>query len=456
MVRLCVLIVLSLFIAIPAFAQEGQDIPPNYRVQIFDYELSADETEIIINYGVYNQGGAANEPTLVALIDLSTGRVIATDQIRALSANGDNISDASIAFPITFYDPGSNPQVQVSILPDDEEAFTMQDNEPSIGVGVPLYDPSQIGNDATEVDSDSDVFIIPLLDVEFDPNNRDQLTILAGFLAIGAILLWLFILILRLMFRRPPTFGNWQPPYANMPPQDPNSTYGRRQMWQPHAQNNVVPSPCKMGTIYARKVLLGMDGDYLSSWSIAALRMTQYDMYGRVSRSQTLASKRLVKRLDKISRKNDRWDTAKLSKKTRPVARSLAKQFTKKINKRSAMLPIAMDVRLQGKHGEVRILFELYECQNGQPSKLDFWEPEMTVMGKTIHENYTYTLYGQSGGETFREYRKRLPDDIMHALVDMLRTPAPTTPRAAAPDADPLASTQPVQTVNGSDDDTQA
>jgi hypothetical protein len=115
-----------------------------------------------------------------------------------------------------------------------------------------------------------------------------------------------------------------------------------------------------------------------------------------------------------------------------------------------------MDVRLQGKHGEVRILFELYECQNGQPSKLDFWEPEMTVMGKIIHENYTYTLYGQSGGETFREYRKRLPDDIMHALVDMLRTPAPTTPRAAAPDADPLASTQPVQTVDGSDDDTQA
>jgi len=80
-------------------------------------------------------------------------------------------------------------------------------------------------------------------------------------------------MIIRLLLRRPPTFGNWQPPYATMPPLDPNSTYGRRQMWQQHAANNIVPSPCAMGSIHARKLLLGMDAEYLSGWKVIALRL---------------------------------------------------------------------------------------------------------------------------------------------------------------------------------------
>ena len=79
---------------------------------------------------------------------------------------------------------------------------------------------------------------------------------------------------------------------------------------------------------------------------------------------------------------------------------------------------------LQGAHGEVRILFELYECFNGQPRLLDYWEPEMTVMGKRIYESYTYTLPGQAGGETYNAFRKRLPKEIEYALVDFVRVGA--------------------------------
>ena len=50
-----------------------------------------------------------------------------------------------------------------------------------------------------------------------------------GTIALSLFCLWLLSLILRLIFRRPPRFDVWQPPYAQPNWQDPNSEMGRRQ-----------------------------------------------------------------------------------------------------------------------------------------------------------------------------------------------------------------------------------
>ena len=59
--------------------------------------------------------------------------------------------------------------------------------------------------------------------------SRDGMLRAVALLALALFCLWLLSLILRLVFRRPPKFDLWQPPYALNNWQDPNSTIGRRQ-----------------------------------------------------------------------------------------------------------------------------------------------------------------------------------------------------------------------------------
>jgi hypothetical protein len=106
------------------------------------------------------------------------------------------------------------------------------------------------------------------------------------------------------------------------------------------------------------------------------------------------------------------------------------KRFVKRVNKRNALLPIALDVRFRARHGEVAIVFELYQGHNNQWVRVDRWQPEMIVVSRTIYESYTYSLYGQTGGETFKEYRKRLVSDVTRWLEVLLQIPQP---EAAAP-----------------------
>jgi hypothetical protein len=443
------LIILSLLLTAPSLAQQ-EDTPPDYQVRLPGYQYSEDSEEIIVTFAVYNKAGPADREATAELVDLSTGTVIGSTTIRPLGGGGDLVG-ASIAFPVRTFPPDSNQALQIEVGIGEieaEDSATILDNYAGISVIIPAYEPVEI---APETESppvfDGTVITIPLLDVTIDLADPDQLIIIAAIAIVILALLLIILLMARILFRRSPAFGNWQPPYATMPPLDPNTTYGRRQLWQQHAQNNVVPLPCKLGSIHARKVLLGMDGRYLSGWRITAVRMTQYDMYGRVSRSQVLASAGAVRRLDRLMNKAADLDPQRLGRKVRPVARELAKRFRSKVNKRSAMLPIALDVRFQGTHGEVRILFELYECQQGQPQQLDYWEPEMTVLGKTIYESYTFTVYGQSGGESFRDFRKRLSEDLERVLVGMLRFPI-TTSTQSSPSAESLTSTQPVRRVD--------
>ncbi len=434
---------------------------PDYQVRLPNYTASEDGQTITMRFSVYNKGAAATETASAEIIDFATREVIIREQDMIPPLQTGQVADFALSFPASRYPAASTQQIEIVVGRDEIEssnASTFIDNRTAISVQIPNYSgtaaqPLPTGvPPTTDTGSTTDAVItVPGLDVEIDLNDDRDRLILGAIAATIVIIFVIIVLILRVLFSGAPSFGNWQPPYANMPPLDPNSTVGRRQQWQPHAQNNIVPVPCQ--GITARKVLVGMDGQYLSGWSIKALRLTQYDMYGRVSRSQVLASRQMVKRLDRLARRAHKLKPKKIARRVRPVAKRLARQFKKRINKRSAPLAVALDARLQGQHGEVRILFELYDCRNGQPVQLDGWEPEMTVLGKAIHESYTFTLFGQHGGETYRQFRKRLPKDVERSLTELFRYTEPVAPPSAeptppqayqAPPADALSSTQPV------------
>src|SRR5690606_8147483 len=107
-------------------------------------------------------------------------------------------------------------------------------------------------------------------------------------------------------------------------------------------------------------------------------------------------------------------------RKIRPISKALVNALKRRTNPRSAMLPVAVDLRLQGTHGEVRILFELFTAQGGRWQLLDRWEPDMIVVSKAIEESFTYSLYGMRPGETYKTYLVRLQNDLTRTLVEMV------------------------------------
>ncbi len=431
MPRKFVLLITLLLLIAPAWAQE--DDPPDYRVKILGYKISEDDESLIIRFGVYNTGGNAESASIVQLRDISSSEEIARTRVRALDGDGDSQSDLELRVDVREFEPGSQHTLEIVVGIGDiepEDSDTILNNIDSINVEIPEYEEvpnAQQANDG--------VFSVPLLDIEVDTTDTIQMLILAGIMITGLVMLILLVVILRLVFSGQPSFGNWQPSYATIPPLDPNSTYGRRQLWQQHAQNNVVPMPCRPGSYHARKILMGMDGRYLSGWRVIAMRMTQYDMYGRVSRTQILAPSKLVARLNRVIRRSNQLNEEQLRKRVRPVAKGLIRSFKKKLIRRSMMLPVALDIRLEGRHGDVRIMFDLHECQNDQPVQLDYWEPEMMVVGKRINESYTFTIFGQRTGEGVSAFHNRLTVDIESVLADFLRTAVTTT--TATPEEDP-------------------
>jgi hypothetical protein len=239
--------------------------------------------------------------------------------------------------------------------------------------------------------------------------------------------------ILRLLFSRPPTLPAWQPPYVITTLIDPNSTNGRRQLWQQHAESDTLPSPCAPGNYMVRKLLIGSDGVKLHGWKVTGLRVSQYDRYGRVARSQTVMPNGVVKSLNRAVRKSASLsDTKRAERAVRAAAHSLTTTILKKAGKQNAILPIALDIRFVGMHGEVRILFELFGCNAGMWQEIDHWEPEMRVVNGSIYENFTYTLLGQFPQETHKQFRQRLENDMRRLLVVMVQAP-PKLPPAAPP-----------------------
>jgi hypothetical protein len=443
--RKCLLLlVLVWFSALPASAQQA----PDYSIRSIRTPLS--ENEIVIQFEVLNNGGPAADATTASVSIATSEQTIASETVPPLAEN----EQATITISIPASAPGLTAGERVLFLIrvgigdiEPEDSNTVGDNSaitPAVIVpGVAETQPTE----PVEVESPAvpptqpppGPFRLPTLDL----TNPLHIALIIGAAGILLILIWMLTVILRLLFAQPPAFTTWQPPYAYSPLLDPNSTAGRRQLWQQHAQSDALPAPCAVGSFMARKVLIGMKGQKLEGWHVTALRISQYDMYGRVARSQTLASAGVVKGLDRALRKAPGRAPERLASLLRPAVKRLFRDFARRL-KRTPTLPVALDIRLKGTHGEVRIIFELYQCVDNQWHIIDQWEPEMTLLSGSLFENFTYSLTGQHSSETSRQFRQRLQNDITQMLTSMIQQPPPVVlPPPSSP-----GDTAPVKPIN--------
>ena len=444
--RAIFILLLLLVSSVQAFAQ--QPLPPDYAVYVVDRQIGVDGQTAILQFGVYNIGGAAQIESEARLYLGKTGdQLLDILTLRPLSGQGDT-QIVTFTVPLADLPRGDTSfRLEVGIgTIEDLSSATIGNNRAIVGLQVPVVTPgiatrspaaeTPTPGDETASAAPSETPIpIEILGVEIQidpawlrPQNPLLIAGIVALCGVGLILIWMVTVILRLIFRTPRPFETWQPPYAIASTADPNTLAGRRHMWQQHAQSDSLPLPCAEEQFQIRKLLLGLDGHYLSGWRIRGLRLSQYDIYGRVARSQTLAGGGLLRKVGGLARKNGQPSQAATGKRLEPVARRLVKTFLRNINRRTMMLPIACDIRFRGMHGDVRIVFELFRCVGGAYQRVDYWEPEMTIVTGAIQENYTYSIRGLLQGETPKAFRQRLQDELTAALTAMLFKPsAPPT-----------------------------
>jgi len=419
------LLLIALLLVLPVQAQPDS---PDYEISnLREPELTADD-EVQVAFDVINNGATASVNATVRMVNKTSGVQVATELVGPLVA-GQGIT-VTLVFPVDMLPEDEAQTMLVSVGIDEVEFYTSGSNiiNNSINVLIPKPDNIQLADGGQDVEEQADSQL-EILGFGFninDPVHRAALIGIGGTIIIALLLL---IVILRLLFRREPSFDIHLPPYANVPPMSAATDAGRRQGWQLHAQNDLLPPrPANEGSTHIRKILIGIDGEKLSNWEIAGLRLSQYDQYGRVSRSEIIAKNNVARKLSKISARAASRTDEQVNKQVKPLSRGLVRQFRRKINQRSAMLPIALDIRFEGIHGEVKILFELYYMEQGRWKQVDSWEPEMTVSGRTLHENFSYTLNGLQPGEEFRTFPARLQDDLNDLLTDLLKHNQPQQP----------------------------
>lgn len=421
--RICLVLValinLCWWMRLPLNAQAEPEAP-NYIIDLIEGRISEDRRQIEVQFGVTNIGSPSDISTraeLIALDDSGQPRVVARADVRPLDGNTDR-EILTLRTDAAAFTPGIRQQFRIQIASLPGQSAITSDIE-NLVIEIPLNIP-------TAAPSDS-VITIPGINLTIDLADRQQVLLAIGIGAAVLLLMVLMVVLLRLIFfQRPRDFKTvWQPPYATIPPLDPYSASGIRQAWQPLAQNNLIVSPPTPGAVHVVKLLLGTDGRYLSGWQLNAVRLIQYDQYGRVSRTETLATPRMIRTLDRLISRSGTLTQEKLLRRMTPLARKMTGQFKKKITPRSAMLPVALDLRFRGTHGEVNIVFELYRWENSYWQLVDRWQPEMMIVGKSLQESYTYSIYGQTGGESMREFRQRLVRDLARILVEMIGAKIP-------------------------------
>ena len=405
-------VVWCLFALLWSLASVGlaQDEARDYAITTPLVAYAPDGASAIVTLNVTNLGGDAVEESTITIADNDSGRIVESVDLPAL-ATGD-VYPFSAELPL--------------------EQFPEGDVFLKIEVGVDQYElagsPIAINNsqlfriNVAEAIVEYD-FVVPFLNIginileggiQIKDSEFSWTQVLVGvlILALGLVLLWFVSLILRLIFRRPPSFDVWQPPYAAGAYYDPESTQGRRQSWQYHAQNSAINAPCTPDHVVVVKRLVNAEGDSLGSWSINAIRSEQYDIYGRISRTEAIMPRKIVKGLNSIAGRSGDLDNQQLNKALQPLARRMGKSALRRIEKQNRSLPIALDIRFEGIADEARIVFELYQCRSAAWHLIDQWEPALGMTGSRIPEQFTYTLNGMLPGESYREFKARLPQDL--------------------------------------------
>lgn len=431
--RVIALVIGILLAAAPALAQNEPEYTAFYVARL----LSEDGTQIEAEFQVYNLGADATQSADVALRELGDSTVLATSDVPPL-ASGETY-DLLLSFPVSrFSDVTPEAETVVFELnitsPEFDPVRRLAEftipaapAQPAAPSGGTPQQPATTPGTGTLTTVQQ--FIEDTVPFEIDLSSRVQLAGLVAIVAALVVMLWLLWVIVRLLFVPKPTYPLNPPPYAGMPQMNPDSIHGRRQMWQQVAQHGSMLAEETEGNLHARKLLTDMSGERFSGWKIVGVRASQYDTYGRVTRTQVIAPNRILRRLNRTIDRAEVIEPDTARQRVRPVAKWLTGQLRGSINKRNAALPIALDVKFKGAHGEVNIFFELYQFQVGAWRKLDRWQPEMTVTGKSIYEAYTYTIHGWQHGETMRQFRRRLRDDMTYLLTEMvLCTPPPLEP----------------------------
>lgn len=417
------------FVSMIAVAQDTT--PPRYFITAMHEGLSTDGCGLALEYFIQNRGGPSASPATVELrVASQPGVVLASAPVDALAAGEQRT--VNLAASVAGFPENTNQIFEIHVVSAAGQSLVTAPR--TVTLSIPSVPDTCRNATAATIPVN-----IPLLGYTVDLANlrREEILLAGGMLLVLLLLLLILLRLRKLLFGRAPAFGNHLPPYATTPPIDPYSQSGIRQSWQPYAQNNTITQPSVRGTNAVVKLLLGADGQYLNGWTITALRLSQYDQYGRVARTYTAGPLSVVRTLNRLAHSRTPLDQEQIERKMTPVARQLTRLLLKRITQRSAVLPVALDLRLKGHHGEVSIVFELYTSDGSSWFLLDRWQPEMTVVGKTIYETYTYTIHGQSGGESFKDFRQRLPLDMARLLTELIaprvRPPTPSSTQTQLP-----------------------
>jgi len=407
-------------------AQAG---PRDYSISPPPVRYSPDGRTAVVSFTVRNQGGDAAEPSLIVITENQSGSVEISDILPALAAGQTqsfsielalaDYADDDIFFKIEAgiddYEVAGSP-----IARNNTQLFRINKTDARAATGL---DPP------ADSRAPSDIFIpIVNLSIDFRANgiklndslfSRDDILGAVASLALALFCLWLLSLILRLIFRRPPKFDLWQPPYALNNWQDPNTTIGRRQGWQFHAQNSVIAAQGAPEQVTVLKRLLDKRGLVLGGWQVKAMRTAQYDVYGRLNRTEVVMPRKIIKMLNRVARRAPTLSSEELRKAMLPIARRLSKLALDPVEKQNLMLPIALDIRFEGLADEIRILFELYQYGEGAWQLIDQWEPELGQTGERVPEQFSFTLNGQLPGESKGELKQRLREDVAQVLASL-------------------------------------
>jgi hypothetical protein len=423
---LCVALLALLSLALPAAAQTSA--PPEFLIR--SLFCGIENGQVVVRFDVVNAGGPATEPAEVVTSSAGSGP-LATDQVPPLAS--DARQPVELRFPSNLASGTLRLRTTVTASDADSGGGPAIVQTASCAVNIPVTEPA------------ADPVLVPTsapaaggwsfgFDVRPEWLLGIVLALCCGVLALAG-LIWLAS---RLFRRTPPVFPMWQPPYVSPALLNPATPAGARAGWQEAAASDALPTPCLPYDHAARKVLMGMDGVKLRNWRFEALRAVQYDMYGRVGRTQVIASKRLIQRLNQQLEKSQPR-TGKppraldaIIRALLPSAASLANRLQQTTGK-TPSLPIALDLRLTGDHGSVRILFELYTCADGGWRLVDAWEPELMLRSGQIVELFSYTFYGRLPAESKKEFRRRLRADMAQRLAMMIAQPPPPPPVRSAP-----------------------
>jgi hypothetical protein len=451
-IRILILLSLLVSLLLPIHAQDVRD----YAITTTNVRFTDDQTAFIIDVVVTNQGSAATRETQ-AVFTIPAVEQEFSETIPPLGAD-ESVTLSTSPLPFSAYPPGDLLTVEIEVGIDAFELSNTaiaENNVATIEVPIPARSTtttsSQSSGDSAEGFNLGEFFRVEGEEIFIGDQvfSQEEFVLIVLGAATVLIVLWLLTVIFRLLFRRSPSLGTWQPPYAMAPYFDQNSTEGRRQSWQQFAQNNLLLAAPTDNNLHAIKMLVGADGGNLVNWKLTGLRLSQYDSYGRIARSQMVAHNKRLKQLNTIIKKHGSEKPERIQRRVQKLARNLIGDFRKNLSRKNAFLPISLDVRFMGQHGDVRIFFELYQCRQNAWYLLDQWEPTMMVVTQRLQENFTFTMHGKNNAETQREFYSRLADDLAWLLLEMIRAeqtiPQPTPPpRAVEAIPDTLTDMEPI------------